>query len=60
MISPDQPGPIQDQKKSPPRDKQDGEKKECDCGHDHKAPEEEGVESANDFMRKFLKKSDDA
>jgi len=41
-----------------PSDKQDGTKKECGCGGDHKSPEEEGVDSANDFMRKFLKKSE--
>lgn len=57
MILPDQPGPIQDDKKTPPRDKQDGDNKECGCDHDHKSPEEEGVDSANDFMRKFLKKT---
>jgi hypothetical protein len=59
MISPEQPGPVEDKKKTPPRDKQDGDKKECDCGKDHSHyPEEEGVDTANDFMRKFLKKSE--
>jgi hypothetical protein len=59
MISPEQPGPVEEEKKSPPRDKQDSDKKECDCGKDYsRPPEEEGVDSANDFMRKFLKKSE--
>ena len=58
MISPEQAGPVKDEKKTPPREKHDGDKKECGCGHDH-SPEEEGVDTAHDFMRKFLKKSED-
>lgn len=59
MISPEQSGPVKDEKNTPPREKQDGDKKECDCRHDHDSPEEEGVDSAHDFMRKFLKKSEE-
>lgn len=57
MILPESPGPVDDQKKTPPRDKQDGDKQECGCDSDH-SPEEDGVDTANDFMRKFLKKSE--
>ncbi len=59
MISPEQPGPPKDEKKAPPPDKQDRAKGECACGHDHDSAEEQGVDSANDFMRKFLKKSEE-
>ncbi len=57
MILPDNLGPVEDEKETPPRVKQDGDKDECGCGDDH-SPEEQGVESAYDFMRKFLKKSE--
>ena len=59
MINPEQPGPVKDDKKTPPRDQQDGDNKECGCGHDHDSPEEEGVDSAHNFMRKFLKESEE-
>ncbi len=59
MISPEQPGPPKDEKKSPLPEKQERGKGECACGHDHKSPEEEGVDSAHNFMAQFLKKSED-
>lgn len=60
MISPEPPGHIEDEEKVPAREKQDDKHKGCGCGHEHDTPEEEGVDSANDFMRKFLKKADPA
>ena len=57
MILPDAPSPVGHKKKTPPREKQDGDKKECGCGHDH-SPEEEDVNFAHDFMKNILKKSE--
>ena len=52
----EEPSPVKEDKKTPPRDKRDGDKKECVCGHDH-SPEEGGVDSAHDPMIKILKRS---
>lgn len=60
MISPEPPGHITDDEKAPPREKQDNQQKGCGCGHQHDTAEEEGLDSANDFMQKFLKKADPA
>ncbi len=54
MSSPKNPGPIDRKRKTPPRKKQDGVSKAP-----KKSPEEEGVDTANDFMQKFLKKSEE-
>lgn len=51
MPSPDRPVPTNRKKRTPPRTKQDGVSKAPE-----KSPEEQGVDSAHDFMRKFLKK----
>jgi hypothetical protein len=53
MPSPDRPSPINRKKKTPLRAKQSGVSKAP-----KKSSEEEGVDTANDFMRKFMKKSE--
>lgn len=53
MSIPQRPSPANRKKRTPPRTKQDGDTKAP-----KKTPEEEGVDSAHDFMRKFLKKSE--
>lgn len=43
-----------DDEKDPPRDSQDGPEKDEEL-----SPEEEGVDSANDTFKKFLKQSEE-
>jgi len=53
MPSHDRTNPANRKRKTPTRKKQDGVAKAPE-----KSPEEQGVDSAHDFMRKFLRKSD--
>jgi hypothetical protein len=53
MPSSDKPSPVNRKKRTPPRTKQDGARKAPE-----KSAQEQGVDSAHDFMRKFLKKSE--
>ncbi len=47
-------GPCGDDEKAPPSSKPDEAKKDTE-----KSPEEEGVDSANDVMKKFLERSEE-